>query len=114
MGIFIDVVFAKYNMSTESVLVVCDVYIKWKGEEPPRYRCYVNDELFTERTWIWHDQYLEEWIPIEAPAGHYQVRYELLDTERAKLKVHNLRIESGPAVIDPNGLVHVYVPEHKL
>lgn len=98
-------------MQTEFVIATCDVYIKWKGGPPPRYRCYVNDELFTERTWIWTDQYLEEMLQIQAPPGQYEVRYELLDTERARLKVHNLRIETGPAVIDQHGRVQIYTPE---
>ena len=98
-------------MQTEFVSAICDVFIKWKGELPPRYRCYINDELFTERTWIWNDRYLEEKIQIQAPPGHYEVRYELLDVEDAKLKVRNLRIDSGPAIIDREGRVQIYTPE---
>lgn len=98
-------------MQTEFVIAVCDVYCKWKGGPPPRYRCYVNDELFTERTWIWQGQYLEENIQIQAEPGHYEVRYELLDPEHSRLKVHNLRIETGPAIIDRQGRVQIYTPE---
>jgi hypothetical protein len=98
-------------MQTEFVLAICDVYVKWKGGPPPRYRCYVNDELFTERTWIWTDQYLEEHIQIQAGPGHYDVRYELLDTDHARIKVHNLRIGTGPAVIDRQGRVQIYTSE---
>ena len=98
-------------MQTQFVSAKCDVYIKWKGGPPPRYRCYVNGELFTERTWIWHDQYLEENIQIQAPVGHYEVRYELLDAEHARIKVHNLRIDAGPAIIDRQGRVQIYTPE---
>ena len=98
-------------MQTEFVSAVCDVYIKWKGGPPPRYRVYVNNELFTERTWIWQGQYLEENIQIQAPPGHYEVRYELLDTEHSRLKTHNLRIAAGPAVIDRQGRVQIYTPE---
>lgn len=100
-------------MGTEFVSAACDVYIKWKGGPPPRYRCYVNDELFTERTWIWTDQYLEENIQIQAEPGHYTVRFELLDSEYSRLKVHNLRIDSGPAIIDREGRIQIYTPERK-
>lgn len=99
-------------MQTEFVSTICNVYCKWSGE-PPRYRCYVNDELFAERTWIWKDQYLEENLQIQALPGHYEVRYELLDNKHAKLRVSNLRIDSGPAVIDRQGRVQIYVPERK-
>ena len=51
-------------MQTEFVIAKCDVYCKWTGPYP-RYRCYVNDELFSERTWIWQDVYLEENLQIQ-------------------------------------------------
>ena len=97
-------------MQTEFVIAQCDVYCKWSGP-PPRYRCFVNDELFTERTWIWHNEYLEESIQINAPPGKYQVRYELVDPEHAAIKVRNLRIETGPAIITRYGQVQIYTPE---
>jgi hypothetical protein len=97
-------------MQAEFVMAQCDVYCKWSGE-PPRYRCFVNDELFTERTWIWQNQYLEESIQISAPPGKYTVRYELVDPEHAAIKVRNLRIETGPAIITPQGQVQIYTPE---
>ena len=98
-------------MKTEFVSAKCDVYIKWKGGPPPRYRVYVNDELFTERTWIWTDMYLEENIQIQAIPGFYEIRYELLDSEHSRIKIHNLRIDTGPAVIDRLGRVQIYTPE---
>ncbi len=98
-------------MQTEFVMAVCDVYVKWKQGDPPRYRCYVNDELFTERSWIWREQYLEEYIPIQAGPGHYTVRYELVEPEHARIKVHNLRVATGPAIIDREGRVQIYTPE---
>ena len=97
-------------MNKKFVRVLCDVDCSWEGLSPS-YRLYVNDELFVERTWIWQDQYLEENIQIQAAPGHYEVRYELLDTEHAKLKVHNLRIAEGPAIIDRQGRVQIYTPE---
>ena len=97
-------------MQTEFVIAKCDVYCRWTGPYP-RYRCYVNGELFSERTWIWQDVYLEESFQIQAPVGKYTVRVELLDTEHASIKVRNLRVENGPAVIAPDGRVHIYTPE---
>jgi hypothetical protein len=100
-------------MQTEFVIAECNVYMKWKGGPPPRYRCYVNNELFTERTWIWTDKYLEEMIQIQAPPGHYEVRYELLDPDQASIKVRDLRVVEGPAIIDRMGRVQIYTPERK-
>ena len=98
-------------MQTEFVMAVCDVYVKWKQGDPPRYRCYVNDELFTERSWIWREQYLEEYIPIQAVPGFYTIRYELVEPEYARIKIHNLRVDTGPAIIDREGRVQIYTPE---
>lgn len=99
-------------MQAEFVIAVCDVKCSW-GEHtpPPRYRCYVNDELFAERTWIWRDAYLEESLQILAEPGRYQVTYQLVDPEDAEIHYTNLRVAQGPAVISPRGEVHVYTPK---
>ena len=98
--IFIAVYLTKYLMQTKSVQVHCDVYCKWNGSDT-RYRLYVNDELFTERSWIWSgkDYYLEEVISIEAPPGLYKIRYELLEPTGSKLKIRKIRVTSKNAAI---------------
>ena len=58
-------------MSKKFVRVLCDVDCDWEGLDPI-YRVYVNDELFTERTWRWTDMYLSEMIPINAEPGEYR------------------------------------------
>jgi hypothetical protein len=95
-------------MQIESVLVKCNVYVKWKQGDPPRYRCFVNDELFTERTWVWGDNYLEEYIPIRAEPGQYAIHYKLVNPEYAQIEFANLHVEKGPAVIDREGSVKIY------
>ena len=87
-------------MQTKSVQVHCDVYCKWNGSDT-RYRLYVNDELFTERSWIWNgkDYYLEEMITIEAPPGLYKIKYELLAPTDSKLKIKNMRVTTKNAAI---------------
>jgi len=89
-------------MQTEFVIAVADVNCEWSGN-PPRYRCYVNNELFTERTWIWKDVYLEEALQILAEPGQYQIRYELVDADNAKLTTNNYRITLGTASVDQTG-----------
>ena len=95
MEIFICVVFAKYNMKTNTVVVQCDVKITYSGK-PPVYRLYVGDELFAERNWIWPNDYLEEQIVIEAPFGLFPIRYELMPHDNAVMKVKNPKIIQGP------------------
>jgi hypothetical protein len=63
---------------------------------------YVDDELFTERTWRWQDAYLEEMIQIEAEPGEYVITYELVDCSSATLHVSNMRVDYGPGRIKGN------------
>ena len=99
-------------MRTEFVLVLTDVNCDWSGE-PPRYRCYVNDELFTERTWIWTDNYLEEQLQVLAEPGEYNIHYELVDTENAKLTANNYRITHGPAIVDQTGCITIQESQYE-
>ena len=82
-------------METKFVQVLMDITINWQGD-PPQYRVYVADELFSERTFDWQDHYLEELLQIEAPAGKYPIRVELTDPTAGELKLKNMRIEYGP------------------
>jgi hypothetical protein len=85
-------------MQNHYVQVTCDINCEW-GDHAPRYRCYVNGELFTERTWIWTDAYLNECLQISAPPGVYNITYELVEPKLGKLTVNNFKIERGPARI---------------
>ena len=99
-------------MQTFFVRVECDVTAK-VHEQPFRYRAYVNNELFVERTYIWQTQYLEESIPVCARPGKYEIRYELVEPSQAQLKIKNLRVDSGPpsARIMKNTLLRIYPHE---
>lgn len=93
-------------MNNQFVKVVFDVHCRWEGT-PPRYRCYVEDELFAERTWDWQGVYLEEAFQIQAPPGKYKIRYELLDPEHAELRLKNPRIEVGSAVLHKHDILEI-------
>lgn len=93
-------------MKTQFVMVVADVHCKYTGNKPV-YRCYVENELFAERTWIWDNVYLEEAFQIEAPPGQYKIWYELLEPESAELKIKNLRVEAGSAVMHKHGMLEI-------
>ena len=90
-------------MQTKSVQISCDVYCEWDGSDT-RYRLYVNDELFTERNWIWNskDYYLEEIITIEANPGLYTIKYELLAPTQSHLRTQNIQVVSGHARLHKN------------
>ena len=81
-------------MNRRSVVVRADVSVDWQGD-PPRVRVYVGDEMFTERTWIWREQYLEEMLVVNAPPGKYNLRWELVPPAQGTIEVKNVRIEHG-------------------
>ena len=81
-------------MNRQSVVICVDVSVDWQGD-PPNYRVYVGDEMFTERTWIWQEQYLEEMLVVNAPPGKYNLRWELVPPAQGKIEVKNVRIKHG-------------------
>lgn len=81
-------------MNRQSVVVCADVSVEWQGD-PPNYRVYVGNEMFTERTWIWQEQYLEEMLVVNAPPGKYNLRWELVPPAQGKIEVTNIRIKHG-------------------
>lgn len=79
-------------MQTHFVRVECDVTAKVLAQ-PFRYRAYVGDELFAERTWIWENCYLEENFQIQALPGIYPIRFETVDPVNGRIKVRNFRTD---------------------
>jgi hypothetical protein len=79
-------------MQTYFVRVECDVTAKVHAQ-PLRYRAYVNDELFAERTWIWTDSYLKENFQIQAAPGVYPIRFETVDTNHGCITVQNYKTD---------------------
>lgn len=86
--------------------VLVDVDCHWR-DSPPKYRAYVGDELFTERTWIWNEHYLQEALTIVAPPGKYMIRYEIVDGDSGRLYLTNWRVQQGPAQI-VDGWLEIY------
>jgi len=84
----------KYTVKRVFVKILFDIDCSWT-ETAPSYRVFVNDELFSERTFIWRDKFLTETLQVEAEPGSYCVRVEALDG--ADFKITNRQIEHGPA-----------------
>jgi hypothetical protein len=77
------------------VKAVFDLDCEWEGL-PPIYRVYVNDELFSERTWLWNDHYLTERLDIQALPGVYSIRLESVGPNLSRFSVSNRRVAYGP------------------
>ena len=83
-------------MDRHVVLAGFDLYCEWSGT-PPVYRVWLDDQLFTERTWCWNDVYLENLLQINSPTAKYTLRVEKVGDSDAKFTVKRHRIERGPA-----------------
>ena len=79
-------------MQTYFVRVECDITAKVHAQ-PLRYRAYINNELFAERTWIWTDSYLVENFQIQAAPGVYPIRFETVDTDHGCITVQNYKTD---------------------
>jgi hypothetical protein len=70
---------------------------RWIDLEQPKYRIYINDDLMTERTWIWDQQtYVEETLWAELASGiTHTVKLELIKSnpfDLAQFGLQNLHI----------------------
>lgn len=70
-----------------------NVHCYYSGTNP-RYRVYVDTDLITERTFVWReDQYIEETVIIEAPAGTHRLRVENVDPALGTFTVENIKLD---------------------
>ena len=92
----------KYCMVYKDVLFEYDVHCDWPAD-PPRYRMFVDRELFAERTWIWKDEFLQESAVLHAPPGDYKIRYVLMGP--GTIRAINPRVLEGPGI---------FIDEHTL
>jgi len=55
------------------------------------------------------DVYLEEMLPISAPAGIYPVRFELVNPERGRIEIRNYKVTGPGRIIDYQGKTAVEI-----
>jgi|LakMenEpi03Aug12_release.lakeMendotaPanAssembly.Ray.scaffolds.fasta_scaffold265499_4 hypothetical protein len=68
-----------------------------------RYRVYINDDLITERTWVWNNNtFLKENIWINSSDNNYILKIEpvVYVSEQAKFVIDNLHIIDKKAEIN--------------
>jgi hypothetical protein len=75
--------------------IALDVYCSNSGGEPI-YRIYVNDDLLTERTWIWttYDTYIRENIEVDIDPGTHRLSIEKLK-DSVKFIAKNLTVDGN-------------------
>lgn len=84
-------------METRISIEVHPLQPSWIREETPVYRLYVNDELITERTWIWNNKtFIEENLLVDIPRGSSNsIKLELIKKYQihiAQFGLQNLKI----------------------
>lgn len=81
-------------MEPTFIKVSFDLDCVWEGLAPT-YRIYVDDELFTERTWNWTDKKLVEILQIRATPGKYTVSVVPVGPHLATFDMSNHRVIVG-------------------
>ncbi len=73
-------------------LITVDVYARW-SDKCPRYRVYVDNDLLTERDFIWagHETYIRENIQVTLNPGLHTVRIEQVNTH-GKIDTKNILV----------------------
>lgn len=84
----------------EAVITV-DIYCSWDAQ-PQVYRIYVDNELLTERTYLWRnpDQFVRENIVISAEPGDHEFKLESVDTNFTGFQWQNFTINNQPIATD--------------
>jgi len=78
-----------------------DVHTAYIGQEIPCYRLYVNNELFSERSYKFEsDTYLSEQLFVKKQPGEYKIHIESVSDFKYKLR--NLRCAYGNVEITGN------------
>jgi len=75
----------------ETYVIEFYLYCEWK-DLPPTYRLYFNDELMTERTYIWRNdtEVLQERVPISIENGTpLNIKIEQIGQHSGKFSVRN-------------------------
>lgn len=82
------------------VSITVDLWCKYKSQKPPAYRLYVNNELLTERTFLWdqHINYLTEHLIVEVDRGVHELRLEPIDgNPTTEFTLENMHVNGRPA-----------------
>ena len=84
-----------------AVQIRIDVHTSYIGQEVPCYRLYVNNELFSERSYKFEsDTYLSEQLFVKKQPGEYKIHIESVSDFKYKLR--NLRCAYGNVEITGN------------
>lgn len=94
-------------MTLHDIIVKFNLHYNVKHEHI-QYRVYVNDELFTERSCMWgNDYYLEETLIIRAPVGKYHIKCESVPYYKNAVVANNFEIMQGSGSVTHTGHLEI-------
>jgi len=80
----------------KQVELTCEVRCLDEAENQS-YRLYVDNNLITERTWIWHNQIrIKEHVYIDIEPGEHTIKVESVNKSFIKFLVTALHIDGQP------------------
>jgi hypothetical protein len=95
-------------MKSKLVELTVDVKCDWGGYQPS-YRIYVDNELLTERTYLWNnkDAFIREHIVIDVCPGEHTLRLEKCGEKWiwGDFRLEKLTIDGEPADLVDNRFV---------
>lgn len=73
--------------------ITVDIYAHW-GDKPPVYRLYVDNDLLTERTFVWpgNESYIKEHIIVDLEPGLHSVQVQQQDTN-GTITAKNIQVD---------------------
>ena len=85
----------------ETYVIEFYLYCRWK-DLPPTYRLYFDDELMTERTYIWHndEHVLQERVPVITDFNNVNITIEQVGQHSGTFSVKHLKTD--PPSLDVN------------
>jgi len=78
----------------ETYVIEFYLYCRWK-DLPPTYRLYFDDELMTERTYIWHNDthVLQERLPIITDSNKVTITIEQIGQQSGTFSIKHLKTD---------------------
>jgi hypothetical protein len=78
--------------------ITVDLYCNWTAE-PKAYRVYFDDDLLTERTYLWRntEQYVQENIIVYAEPGQHSLKITPVDRSFGGFLMGKVTVNGQPA-----------------
>ena len=76
------------------VKVTMDVYCQRKSDENPGYRVFVNNDLLTERTWIWpaYEVYIKENLIVDLDSKNNKIELKSIGIDPSNIIFRNVTV----------------------